>query len=237
MNGYSRSGGGESLTTRSRSVLRIDSPSGPGPANLRAGVAGYPARSKCGETAAATCGEELTRTDELTSPCDNTSATGCSLAHGCDRLTRRVHSSQFRRPHERSTRRQGPVITAESSQASSSTEGGDREGAALRSRQGRLPGVRTDEVLRHDGRRRLRVDPGEIPLAFCRGETPIHEGTNRSIQPHAAGIADDAGDVWEAVSTFSLFAFIEKMTDLGRTSGLEFFEMPRNGREPSRAIA
>ena len=37
-------------------------------------------------------------------------------------------------------------------------------------------------------------------------------------------IADDAGDVWEAVSTFSLFTFIEKMTDLGRTSGLEFFE-------------
>ncbi len=37
-------------------------------------------------------------------------------------------------------------------------------------------------------------------------------------------IADDARDVWEAVSTFSLFAFIEKMTDLGRTSGLEFFE-------------
>lgn len=72
---------------------------------------------------------------------------------------------------------------------------------------------------------RLRVDRGEVALSFrLRRNAYIGEGEPVDTASCLVRLADEAGEVWEAESTFSLDVFIQHMIDLGRTSWLVYFD-------------
>ncbi len=72
---------------------------------------------------------------------------------------------------------------------------------------------------------RLRVDPGDVALSFrLRRNAYIGEEEPVDTASCLVRLADEAGEVWEAESIFSLDVFIRNMINLGRTSWLVYFD-------------
>src|SRR4051794_33584497 len=70
----------------------------------------------------------------------------------------------------------------------------------------------------------LRIHPGQVAASFRLRRNPDPtEGEPVDTASCLVRPADDAGEVWESESTFSLHAFVENMVNLGRTSWLAYF--------------
>src|SRR4051794_27164404 len=70
----------------------------------------------------------------------------------------------------------------------------------------------------------LRIHPGQVAASFRLRRNPDPtEGEPVDTASCLVRLADEAGEVWEAGSTFSLHAFVENMVNLGRTSWLAYF--------------
>jgi hypothetical protein len=71
----------------------------------------------------------------------------------------------------------------------------------------------------------LRIHPGQVAASFRLRRNPDPtEGEPVDTASCLVRLADDAGEVWESESTFSLHAFVENMVNLGRTSWLAYFD-------------
>ena len=83
----------------------------------------------------------------------------------------------------------------------------------------------------------LRVHPGQVAASFRLRRNPDPTGGEPvDTASCLVRLADEAGEVWEAESTFSLHVFVENMVNLGRASGWSTSTTPRSGRWPSTAI-
>lgn len=74
---------------------------------------------------------------------------------------------------------------------------------------------------------RLRVDPGQVALSFClKRNSDTTEGEPFPVDTGSCFVhlVDEAGEVWEAESVFSLDVFIQNMINLGRASWLVYFD-------------
>jgi hypothetical protein len=74
---------------------------------------------------------------------------------------------------------------------------------------------------------RLQVDPGQVALSFhLKRNRDTTEGEPFPVDTASCFVrlVDEAGDVWEAESVFSLDVFIQNMINLGRTSWLVYFD-------------
>ena len=71
----------------------------------------------------------------------------------------------------------------------------------------------------------LRVHPGQVAASFRLRRNPDPTGGEPvDTASCLVRLADEAGEVWEAESTFSLHVFVENMVNLGRASWLVYFD-------------
>jgi hypothetical protein len=71
----------------------------------------------------------------------------------------------------------------------------------------------------------LRIHPGQVAASFrLRRNADPTEGEPIDTASCLVRLEDEAGEVWEAESTFSLDVFVENMVNLGRTSWLVYFD-------------
>lgn len=85
--------------------------------------------------------------------------------------------------------------------------------------------VGRSRALETEGGGLLRIHPGQVAASFRLRRNPDpSEGEPVDTASCLIRLADDAGEVWEAESTFSLLAFVENMVNLGRTSWLVYFD-------------
>lgn len=85
--------------------------------------------------------------------------------------------------------------------------------------------VGLSRVYEAEGGGLLRIEPGQVAASFRLRRNPDPtEGEPVDTASCLVRLADDAGEVWESESTFSLHAFVENMVDLGRTSWLVYFD-------------
>jgi hypothetical protein len=76
-----------------------------------------------------------------------------------------------------------------------------------------------------EGGGRLLVHPDQVAASFRLRRNPdLSEGEPVDTASCLVRLADEAGAMWEAESTFSLHVFVENMVNLGRTSWLVYFD-------------
>ncbi|WP_406695220.1 hypothetical protein V5E97_29710 [Singulisphaera sp. Ch08] len=86
-------------------------------------------------------------------------------------------------------------------------------------------GVRRSRAFEAEGGGLLCVHPGQVAASFrLRLNPDPAEGEPNDTASCLVRLADEAGEVWEAESTFSLHVFVENMVNLDRTSWLVYFD-------------